>query len=126
MIIKVTVIVDIFFPTNPGGVFFLFFLCSSHHCLISVDFHGYREGMSLKFPFYFNSLRGLLVELGGSDGKESACNAGDQGLIPGSGRSPGEENDNPLFVPGESHAQRSLLGCSPWGRNESDMTEQLT
>ena len=33
---------------------------------------------------------------GGSDGKESACNAGDPGLIPGSGRSPGEENDNLL------------------------------
>ena len=33
---------------------------------------------------------------GGSDGKESACNAGDQGLIPGLGRSPGEGNDNPL------------------------------
>ena len=34
--------------------------------------------------------------LGGSDGKESACNAGDPGLIPGSGRSPGERNGNPL------------------------------
>ena len=33
---------------------------------------------------------------GGSDGKESACNAGDLGLIPGSGRSPGEGNGNPL------------------------------
>ena len=33
---------------------------------------------------------------GGSDGKESACNAGDPGSIPGSGRSPGEENGNPL------------------------------
>ena len=33
---------------------------------------------------------------GGSDGKQSACNAGDPGLIPGSGRPPGEENDNPL------------------------------
>ena len=33
---------------------------------------------------------------GGSDGKESACNAGDLGLIPGSERSPGEGNDNPL------------------------------
>ena len=32
----------------------------------------------------------------GSDGKESACNAGDMGLIPGSGRSPGEGNGNPL------------------------------
>ena len=33
---------------------------------------------------------------GGSDGKESACNAGELGLIPGSGRSPGEGNGNPL------------------------------
>ena len=33
---------------------------------------------------------------GGSDGRESACNAGDQGLIPGSGRPPGEGNSNPL------------------------------
>ena len=34
---------------------------------------------------------------GGSDGKESACNAGDPGLIPGSGRSPGEENGKPFW-----------------------------
>ena len=33
---------------------------------------------------------------GGSDGKESASHAGDLGLIPGSGRSPGEGNGNPL------------------------------
>ena len=33
---------------------------------------------------------------GGSDGKASACIAGDLGLIPGSGRSPGEGNGNPL------------------------------
>ena len=44
---------------------------------------------------------------GGSDGKESTCNAGDLGLIPGSGRSPGEENGNPL--------QDSCLG-NPMGR----------
>ena len=34
--------------------------------------------------------------LGGSDGKASACNAGDTGSIPGSGRSPGEGNGSPL------------------------------
>ena len=33
---------------------------------------------------------------GGSDGKESACNVGNLGSIPGSGRSPGEGNGNPL------------------------------
>ena len=35
-----------------------------------------------------------------SDGKESTCNAGDQGSIPGSGRSPGEGNVNPLQYSG--------------------------
>ena len=37
---------------------------------------------------------------GGSDGKESACNSGDLGLIPGLGRSPGEGNDYPLQYSG--------------------------
>ena len=36
------------------------------------------------------------IALGGSDGKASAYNAEDPGLIPGSGRSPGEGNGNPL------------------------------
>ena len=31
----------------------------------------------------------------------------------------------PLFLPGKSHGRRSLVGCSPWGRWESDMTERL-
>ena len=56
--------------------------------------------------------------------KNSPANAGDEGLIPGSGRSPGEGNRQPapVFLPGESHRQRSLLGYSPWGRKDSDMT----
>ena len=29
----------------------------------------------------------------------------------------------PVFLPGESHGQRSLAGYSPWGRKESDMAE---
>ena len=31
----------------------------------------------------------------------------------------------PVLLPGKSHGQRSLVGCNPWGREESDMTEQL-
>ena len=31
----------------------------------------------------------------------------------------------PVLLPGKSHGQRSLVGCSPWGHKESDMTEQL-
>ena len=42
---------------------------------------------------------------GDSDCKESACNAGDVGLIPGLGRAPGEGNGYP-FLPGEFHGQR--------------------
>ena len=63
---------------------------------------------------------------GGSDGKESAGNAGDPGSIPWSGRSPGEKNGNPL--------QYSCLGnpmdrgawqatVSPWDCKELGMTE---
>ena len=64
----------------------------------------------------------------GSDGKESICNAGDLGLIPGLGRFPGEGNSNPLqeFCPGEFYGQRSLTSYSPWNCKELDMTEQLS
>ena len=45
------------------------------------------------------------------------ANAGDACLIPGSGRFPGEGNGNPtpVFLPGKSHGQRSLVGYGPWG-----------
>ena len=63
---------------------------------------------------------------GGSEGKAPACNAGDLGSIPGWGRFPGEGNGNPLqYLPGRSHGWRSLVGYSPWGGRESNMTEQL-
>ena len=41
---------------------------------------------------YFQFLKSHLGFPGDSDGKESACNVGDPGLIPGSGRFPGERN----------------------------------
>ena len=64
---------------------------------------------------------------GGSDGKESAFSVGDLGLIPGLGRSPGEGHGSPLQYSclNNPHGQRSLVGYSPWGHKESDMTEQL-
>ena len=58
--------------------------------------------------------------------KNLPANAGDKSLIPRSGRPSGEGNDNPVFLPGEFHGQRSLAGYCPWGCKESDMTEQLT
>jgi len=61
---------------------------------------------------------------GGSDDKAFACNAGDLGLIPGSRRSLGKGNGNPLHYSclGKSHGQMSLAGYSPWGHKESDTT----
>ena len=60
------------------------------------------------------------------------CNAGDLGSIPGSGRSPGEENGHPLWysclenpMNGEACRLQSVVGYSLWGHKESDTTEQL-
>ena len=60
--------------------------------------------------------------------KNPPANAGDirdVGLIPGSGRSPEGRAWQPtlIFMPGESHEQRNLVGYSPWGCKELDKTE---
>ena len=59
--------------------------------------------------------------------KKSAYNAGDPGLIPRLGRSPGEGNlqRTPVFLPGKSQGQRSLEGYNPWGCKESSTTQWL-
>ena len=61
---------------------------------------------------------------GGSDGKESACNARNPGSITELGRfhEEGKWLPTPVFLPGEFHGQRSLMSYSPWGRKESDTT----
>ena len=60
--------------------------------------------------------------------KNPPANAGDvrdAGSIPGSGRFPWRRarQPTPIFLPGESHEQRSLVGYSAWGHKELDMTE---
>ena len=55
---------------------------------------------------------------GGSDGKESVCNAGDPGSIPGLGRSPGEGHSNPLqysCLEMLCHGQKDLMGLQSMG-----------
>ena len=83
------------------------------------------------FCFYFIIIIFAMryVDLGfpsSSDSKESACNAGDLGSIPGLGRSPGEGNGNPLQYsclenPMDGGAWRA---SSPWGPKESESTKQ--
>ena len=66
----------------------------------------------------------------GSEGKESAFNAGDTGdkssIPPGSGDPLKRKwQPTPVFFPGQSHGQKSLAGYSLWGCKEPDMTERL-
>ena len=70
----------------------------------------------------------ICLEDDGSDSKESACNARDPGLMPGSGRSLGEGNDQPLQYSGlENSMDRGAWQISVCGgQKESDKTERLT
>ena len=79
-------------------------------------------------PKKFLSIFWCLSPPGGSVGKESTYNAGDAGdtgSIPGSGRFPWRRAWQPtlVFLPGESHGQRSLVGYGSQGHRESDKTE---
>ena len=62
------------------------------------------------------------------DNKESACNVGDLGLIPGLVRSAGGGHGNPFQYSylKNPHGQGSLVGYSPQGRKEFNITEQLS
>ena len=65
---------------------------------------------------------------GGSDGKESACNAGNLVFSPWVGKVSWRREwlSTPIFLPEEFHGQESLTGYNPWGLKESDTTEWQT
>ena len=77
--------------------------------------------------FYLKLFSGAKGFPGGSNGKVSAHNVGDLGLIPGSGRSPGEGNGNPLQYSCLENSMDggALWANSPWGSKESETTEWL-
>ena len=77
------------------------------------------------FSLEYNCFEGFP---GNSAGKESACNAGDSGSIPGLGRSPRGGHGNPLQYSCLEYprGQRSMAGYSPWGCKESGTTERLS
>ena len=94
------------------------FIRASESC---VDSPMSRIGKVTKKEHERVSQRALVV-------KNASVNAGDvrdSGLIPGLRRFPGEEQGTPLQYSclGNPHGQRSLVGYSPRGRSESDMTE---
>ena len=63
----------------------------------------------------------------GSDSKESVYHVGDPGVNPWVGKISWKRKwqPTPVFLPGKSHGWRNLVGYSPRGHKESDMTEQL-
>ena len=74
-------------------------------------------------PFFNSTYQEILGFPCGSVGKESACNVGDLGSIPGLGRSPGEEKGYPLQYPGLENSMDCIVHG---GRKESDRTEWLS
>ena len=81
----------------------------------------------VRFSGHYLSMYYTNFNYGGSDGKESACNAGHLGLIPGSGRSleKGMASHSSNLACGIPWTEEPS-GYSPWGRKELDTTEQLT
>ena len=93
-----------------------------HHCVWAFSSCGYRRLLFIAECGLLTVVAALVAGFpGGSDGKESACNPGDLGLIPGLGRSL-DGYGNPL-QPGVSQEQRSLLDYTPWGCKELDATK---
>ena len=67
------------------------------------------------------------VHPGGSDGKSICLQCGRPGFNPWVGKIPWRRkwHPTPVFLPGESHGRRSLVGYSPWGCKQPDATERL-
>ena len=82
----------------------------------------YPGNMSVLIGFSYISVNYIYLcfggSPGGSDGKESTCNAGNPGSIPGLEKSPGEEKGYPLQYSGLENSMDY-----PWGRKDSSMTE---
>ena len=73
---------------------------AAHQAPPSMGFSRQEYWSEVTLPSLAVDLRHALQGFpGGSEGKASACNAGNQGSIPASGRSPGEENSSPLQYP---------------------------
>ena len=88
---------------------------SNYRLCLSGDFQLISLPIFLGFP-------------GGSEGKQSACNAGDLSSITWVGTIPWRRKwqPTPVFLPGESGGQRSLAGYSPWGHRVGHNWEHIS
>ena len=104
---------------------------SEYSGLISFRINWFHLEVLKSLLWQLSSKASILWHLtfpGGSDGKESACNADRPGFNPWVGKIPWrrEWQPPPVFLPGEFCGQNNLLGYSPWGWKELDATEWLT
>ena len=108
-------------PTPPHTHSFLLF--AGRHLIMDISLSLPK----VKVALATRCRNGLLVGHG-SEGKESCLQCRRPRFDPWVGKILGikEQVPTPVFLPGESHGQRSLAGYSPWGHKESDTTERLT
>ena len=106
-------------------------LPSTHHAILFFLDKSLQTGIAWdgsSDQIYLAGLLELWASLVAQLVENLACDGGDLGSIPGLGRFPGGGYGNPLqyYCLENPYEQRSLAGCSPWGRKESDTTEQLS
>ena len=102
-------------------------LYSTENCIQNPAINSNEKDCKKEYIFCIFSLYRIYGLPRGCSGKESACNAGNPGLIPGLGRFPGEGNGCPLqYSCLENSMDRGAWWATAYGVTESDMTEQLT
>ena len=87
--------------------------------MVTIDVNGVEKGIFL--------LSWCKDFLGSSDSKKILLQCGRHGFDPWVRKIPWRRKCQsiPVFLPGKSHRQRHLVGHSPWGQKESEMTESL-
>ena len=112
---------------HTSSMFFFFFGGGGRNRKVTVPFNMPDKCLSLRGKIWM-PMSIVLGFPGGTSAKEPACQCRRHkrcGFDPWVGKIPWRRKwqPTPVFLPGESHGQRSLAGCSPWGCKESDMTE---
>ena len=104
-----------------------FFIEGAENNGIFIKVPSFSKDISYRNKMHFRLKLWLKTSLVAQIVKASAYDMGDPGLIPGSGRSSGEGNGNPLQYTclEKSHGWRSLVGYGPWGHKELETIEQL-
>ena len=119
----------------PGNTLYLMLTITMEWCRGTLSFRcqSWLVHSSLECPVHSQLCenkhsRDFLGFPGGSDGKDLPTMQETWGSITGLRRSPGGGRENPLQYSclENPHGQRTLVGCSLWGRKESDTTERLS